>query len=1631
MAKIRKGVGTTIPVANSNAPQTAPAKRQAIAEPDLPRQHQGQRPELEQPKSFFGKLSALLHRHDRAVSAVLIGATVVPAVAGAPMQALAQDNVETDAAKQDAPVAENGPEAEALARSILFGKTPVNDNKQANELERLTKSIQNGEHAGVAGAMKHLLAKKQTLPTTWSHGTVRLVGMQEALQRMLLERQFPPQVGVANPGEPTLEDMTQIEDAVRGMGEILGTTEDVPGYLVADLDHVTRSILDAKPGQVGDAIDQALKTAPSLSQTAPTAPTAPTLPGAPTGPGAPIAPNNPTADLRRALSSLPLDAATRAQAALTAYAPIGASLDNIASSLPPWDFTLFSPISYDDGAGTRLRIPAGSSFDNVGGQLIIDAPSLLVQRDDVSLAAGHTTIKLADGLESFSTDSVSLSDDGKQVDLTKATLGVDRDAGAAFLTADEAMIDLGTQSIHVTGAAAHLDPDGTLDARAATLLFTQGNDSTWIEGFQATQTADGTTTASADVADVLVDGTHVVADQMNLSIAGPVTTISADAVDVSTGELDASAKNAILRVTNGDDGSTAIRFAGDDVTFQDAGRSLTTTGRSTVSLEHRPDGTLEHASASASSLKWTDSRGVLDVTGGEIDLDYGPDGKLRTADASANKLSFDGDAGKLTADGGDLSLRYDEQGVLRKAQASATGASYTGDRGALNVADGKVDMVFGPDGKASRLTGEASQVDFTGTNGEVINASGATLDVGFGKDGNLSRASTTIGTLDATLASGDQVKVTDGAADLKFDADGNLRRATATAGSLEWTGTDSSVVTAGGAALDATYDDAGLLSKLTATAETATYSGTEGTVNATGGALDLTYDNGQLKQIHGSTQHLEASAELGDIVADGETTLDLTYTDAGKVGTVNATAEHLTHTKGDRVLDLTGGALALDFGDDGVLDTATASVASGSYEGEFGKLTIDDGGSLTLGYEDGQLSSVNGQVGDLALTGEEANLDITGGTVAAAFGDDGALQSMTVHGDEVKVLGNAANGHDLDIAFSDVDANVTVDADGTQTVSLSGKDGAMTIDGNKVDIEEVETLEIQTGPDGTIDRLEADFPGTVSFEQAGGDLKVSLQGAHAEIEEQGTKLSASFDQADVALISEGMTATITDASLTSTDTQLRVHVGSAEVIKDLEKEMHVKVEGVDLIVDKTAEGAAKALDVKFASLDAHVVGMDIMASTQNGERVRLHMEMGDDGKMIREAFLQIPEGGEIKIDKDDTHLTLGGSQTLSFEREHGGAYRLAAEGLDIEAVTKKAEVTVKGGSAAVSLNPSTGRLVIEKVHGTEIDVKVKDQHINIDIEKLDGFMVKMTGISGAAQGAQIHLVPTSDASTMTLEVHAKVKGIPVSLELDDVHELKMLGEVSEDQVHVYAGDPSGQGRIAIGAGPLKFEGSAIEIFAKYHDYDSQRMLNSVSRYMSKDGINLTKNLSVEPDGVLRLGTVDPGLNAELAVLLPRSTGALPAYVLDIGGTQDDGAGGAVFKLGGRGLTKSGTEYVGSVFVGAVPGSYLHWNQTQGSASFAGIPLPNEMRIGTTAIGGLSFERNDGPSRLSVDVGAFVNPGGFAPASSPIGDDTPYGAFGGVRYKHGDRFHTSLDALIDMPDGKPQFGGIRFTLGVNF
>ncbi len=813
------------------------------------------------------------------------------------------------------------------------------------------------------------------------------------------------------------------------------------------------------------------------------------------------------------------------------------------------------------------------------------------------------------------------------------------------------------------------------------------------------------------------------------------------------------------------------------------------------------------------------------------------------------------------------------------------------------------------------------------------------------------------------------------------------------------------------------YDAQGNLRKLIAESEHTTFTDPAGTLDVGGGKLDVVIDDDSPTLVVGQPKA-------------GAPTLSLNP--RAHRSRVHATAETVSWKGGDGAKLLVDGA-DLKLGFDAAGGLAEAKTTWGSLEGTLpggGTFEVKNGGAVAE-FEDGQLSKVTAATSGISYDGPGGKLDVTGRSwLDVSHGTDGAVNKIRLGGKGVSYATESKLGSQVQVGFEKIRAGVDIAPDGSQTITFDGRGGAVDIDGHHIALERVKSLEIQTDAAGAIEAMHADFPGAITLEDDGGDLKVEVTGASAEFDSKlGSRLSASFDEATVKLKSKKLDARINGAEIAVSERQLTLHVDEAKMTKWVGGFLRADVENVDLVIDKTEAGKLKAMDLKLEGLNGSVVGMTIKARTKDGHRVRLHAEMGEDGKLLRRAFLAIPDGGEIEIRGSDVHLIAGGGQTFELERDDSGAYHLGAKNLDLHAEFGKTKVRVDGGSADVSVDPSRGGLIIDRIAGTKVTIDHKKTHVDVDIKELDGFIFRMTGVKGAAKGASIHLVPTDADSNIRAEIRGNIGKVPFRLDLEDVHELQALAELKEDDVHLLIADPSGQGNIVAGVGPLELEGSAIELAARYHAYEPAKMLSLVGRIASKDGFELLKGVTIEPDGVVRVGTPNKkGPTAELTVVLPRAEGALPTYVFG----RRAGAPGVLLSLGGRGVARGDTKVDAKVFAGALPGSYMDWNLEQGRAKLLGVPLPQKMKVPGTAVGGLSLDVSKKHTTVGATVGAFVNVGGVLPSAIPFRESVPYGGFAGLRVEHRGRVFGAADAVVDIDGaGQPTLSGARMFLGVRF
>ncbi|MCK6544725.1 hypothetical protein L6R52_02575, partial [Myxococcota bacterium] len=748
---------------------------------------------------------------------------------------------------------------------------------------------------------------------------------------------------------------------------------------------------------------------------------------------------------------------------------------------------------------------------------------------------------------------------------------------------------------------------------------------------------------------------------------------------------------------------------------------------------------------------------------------------------------------------------------------------------------------------------------------------------------------------------------------------------------------------------------------------------------------------------------------------------DVTFSSTGVVTAMRAEAGRFEYSRDARALVASGLQVSARFDAAGLPAEVTGRAARVEYRRPDG--TFASTGAISLTAE-----GVNGALRRLVVGGSDLRYDDPNGTLTAAGGqleatfDGGALDVLRVGANGLRYSGTAEGGHPMNVDVERATAELTRRAEGGARLAIETGAGRFDVNGHRVSLERIEGLVLETTPKGEIDTFQVRLPGRGEFVDRDGDLRVLTRDAGASWTREGSTLRLDFAEVDVALKSEGLSANVVGGAALVDDRLLKVEVREAHVLRELGAQLDVHVEALTLSVSRTAAGALDELSLSLGALDARIGAMDVFARTPTGERVRLHVTAGVDGETIKEAFLQIPTGGEVRLSREDLDVRFGG-QLIRFTHGDDGIYRLRGEGLDVSAKTRDAEVKVTGGDAQVSLDPATGRLVIDEIRGTRVDVKAGGVDVHVELEEVRGFVARMTKLEGSVTGGALHLVPTGDGSRLTAEVRAEVSGIPLVLSVRDARELEALGALSTNQVHVLVRDPSGHGDLHVGAGPIDLRGSAIELVGRYHPYDAARMTEAVHGFVTTGGAPLFSGVTFEPDGALRLGTNREGLNGELAVLLPR-TSALPGYRLDLS-TAPSSAPGVIGSLGYR----SG-DVTASVFAGLVPGSHATLHVKEGQLSVGGVPMPERTDLPTTVVGGARLDLGDvAGGHLGLVAGAYANPAGLA--SSPfISEKTPYGGFGGLEYSRG-RWSLSGSAVVDVKDGRAELGGAMLRLGIRF
>ena len=1479
------------------------------------------------------------------------------------------------------------------------------------------------------------------------HLQTRLVDL--AAQRAQFEAQAP--------ADPIIRtDLLRLDKVVQNVDRLIRQEGTLPTNLLADLDHLLKGLQDAEPGHFAKTIDLHLKDLPSDSFEVPQVGRsaidvrAPTLEAAPQvqGPG--------HGWLKDLLAASPTDFPDKAQAALQQYSAVMTGVDAAFAQLPDFEMLSPAPLAVNSGEGVLL-VPPGARIIKDDGQFAIEAPGMLFAQDGLTVVASDAAIRLGSDLDGLQAGRVVAAGDDWTAGLEGVETGVHRDRGYGVIRAERADLDLSGQALHLENAQLVVGASGDSRLQADALSMLGEDYALDLTQVDVQQSREGSS-ATAASAHFAAGGTVLQGETLDLRFGPTGAHIEARALDVVSGDTRLNLQDAVIDMRPRADGGHDLAFSGQSIGLSDKHSALQLGAGTQGSLRLGPDGVLQQASFSAGQVDLTTPDGTAHLENASVQAQVGDSGYLSALTVRGDELGFTGDGFALDASDGRLDLNFGADGHLSRIATRASAAALTTDEGAFSVTDGVLDARF-EQGSLRTAAAELGTAQWRGTDGTTVDAANSRARLAFADDGALSQVALAAGAVNVGLSDGRQVSVSEGKGRLnlgpdgvlssaqlstgrlvvndaeqkldlsglqvraQFDDAGLLQQASANAARLQYTHAEGTVLSTGAVQLDATLQD-GVLSQLDVAADDIRYTGSLGDISATSGSLQTTFTaDGQPQALRFDTEDLVASGDYGRLAIQGAGQIDAQWSpDGTQLSRVAAHADQLDFVDEGRTLSITEGDLAITMNGDAV-SSATASFEQAHYAGDFGDLALTGGTDLSIDYDEQGAATVRGFAQHLDLAHEGGRLNLEGGHVQGHINSDGVTERLQLGAQQLSYSGIADGEHPLTVDLSNPNAVLTALDNGGQQLDVSTGSGAFSVDGHSVSLDGVQQLSLQTNAKGQVDGFTADFDGQIEFLQQGGDLGIRARDVQAGYEREASRLTLDFGQLDVALKSEGLQAKIEGGHALLDEHQLFVQVDRAEVLRDLGAQLDVEVEDLTLRIARGEQGSLQELVLSLGGLDATIDELQMMVRTPAGERVRLNVRTDDEGRLIKDAFLQIPEGGEVRVQREDLDLSLGG-QRLSFSHGDDGLYRFRGESLDIAASTKDATVRVEGGNAEVSMDPATGRLVIEEITGTHIDLSTADADLHVDIEALQGFMLKMTGLEGGATGAALHLEPTGDGSTLTARATADIGGIPVEVSFSDVHELEALGQISENQVHVFARDPSGRGDIKIGVGPVQLQGSAIELVGRYHPYDAGRMTESVHQFVTTGGAKLFSGVQFEPDGVLRLGTDRDGANAELAILLPRQH-SLPGYRFALT-PQPSAAPGVVGSLGYR-----FDDVTLSMFAGVMPGSHATLHVKEGDVSLGGVPVPERTDLPTTGVAGLRLDLADvNGGHLGLVGGGYVNPAGLV--DSPfVTEDAPFGAMAGVEYTK-DSWSLSAGGVLDFNnDGQVQGGAVTLRVGISF
>lgn len=683
--------------------------------------------------------------------------------------------------------------------------------------------------------------------------------------------------------------------------------------------------------------------------------------------------------LIKILNGAPYDLNKNVGEVIDAYTKV---MNVVDKNLPPLYFpiTLPTPMVYDDGSGNKFILPAGSklSQDRKTKAYTIQSPGILMQSGNTLITSGKSTINLGNGKDQLLFDRLNVATDESNTLLNGFKGEIDRKNNTAIIHADEVRIN-NDGTVDITNANMVYKP-GLFEINSDSFFSQNGEDHTAFSGFKLSQTtgSDGSSTisGSANNIDIKKATTVITADNLSFNMTqnngSGFGQFDCTNLNMVSGDNTLKATSSSIGIVTNPDGSSSMVLKTKDVHWVTPTSKLDTIGNSDITVNYDTNGNLSAMKAKSENIKYTDNKGgIVDVNNGTFGINY-KDGKIKDLSVNAAQFNYQNKDTQVSAENANFNMVYGDNGLLRSINGNANNFKYNGENGKLDVAKGDVSVTFGENGKLSSFNGTSNNVHWDGTNGDKLNANNTSLSMNCYEDGTLSQVTTTMGHLNFTSKQGDKLNVINGAVDIKYNPNGTLSNATGSADLLKWEGKSGDILKANNTTLnvstnsngtfkninttignlnvltkdgnkvdvingsaDINFNDNGTLKDVTASTESLKYVGTNGdTFSGSGINIGLNcFEDGTLQSIHASSGELDYQGKIGKITTNGQTFIDINYSD-GNLDSLAGHTDELNFTGDSGVLGVKDGDINVNFNSNGTLSGVNATIQNFNWQGK-------------------------------------------------------------------------------------------------------------------------------------------------------------------------------------------------------------------------------------------------------------------------------------------------------------------------------------------------------------------------------------------------------------------------------------------------------------------------------------------------------------------------------------------------------------------------------------------------------------------------------------------------------------------------------------------------------------------------